>query len=468
MKGAFVNSHFKPKKFAGIEIPPGLARGNFFFLYVNTLLIGMLMIIPNIIQPAFLKDVIQVSDDVFGFTNGFLQNISQVATLAFVGIVGFLSDRIGRKILAFIGFSILVFFYYLLGMSRDIAGILHIPEGLAADICAFISFAPSRAADFADFAPGLLVAYGIRLIVGIGLILCYPQFITMVSDYTYQKDRGKAMALNGIMMGLASIIIFALVAPLGKVIGLKGLFALTSAIAFAGLVFTWFFLKERRTESKDEDKKSVLDIMKVVVKSPSLKATYLCSLISRPDMSITSLFVIVWAVQAGAQLQMSAETATQAGSKPMIVMSMATFLIFPLVGMMLDRWGRIQTIILTLFMGGIGLVLLGLSPSPFSVTTMGAVVLIGMGYAGAITGANTLATDASPKHFVGSVLGGLNTMMPIGIIFFQQLGGYLFDVLGPGWIFGIKGVANILLAVWLFIIRKKIYAEMKSTANKGG
>jgi MFS family permease len=233
-------------------------------------------------------------------------------------------------------------------------------------------------------------------------------------------------------------------------------------------VFTWFFLKERRTESKGEDKKSVLDIMKVVVKSPSLKATYLCSLISRPDMSITSLFVIVWAVQAGAQLQMSAETATQAGSKPMIVMSMATFLIFPLVGMMLDRWGRIQTVILTLFMGGIGLVLLGLSPSPFSVMTMGAVVLIGMGYAGAITGANTLATDASPKHFVGSVLGGLNTMMPIGIIFFQQLGGYLFDVLGPGWIFGIKGVANILLAVWLFIIRKKIYAEMKSTANKGG
>ena len=100
-----MNSHFKPKKFAGIEIPSGLARGNFFFLYVNTMLIGMLMIIPNIIQPAFLKDVIQVSDDVFGFTNGFLQNISQVATLAFVGIVGFLSDRIGRKILAFIGFS---------------------------------------------------------------------------------------------------------------------------------------------------------------------------------------------------------------------------------------------------------------------------------------------------------------------------------------------------------------------------
>ncbi|MCP4715327.1 MAG: MFS transporter [Deltaproteobacteria bacterium] len=460
-----MESPAKPKKFAGIEVPPGLTRGNFFFLYLNTLIIGMLVIIPNIIQPAFLKDVIRVSDDVFGFTNGFLQNISQVATLAFVGIIGVLSDRFGRKILAIIGFSVLVVFYYLLGLSRDIATALHIPDGPAADLCAFISFMPSRAADFADFAPGLLVAYGLRLVIGIGMILCYPQFITMVSDYTHQKDRGKGMAFNGIMMGLASIIIFALIAPLGEVIGLSGLFALTSAMAIAGVVFSWFFLRERRTESKGKDKKSIPDLVKLVVKSPSLKATYLCSLIGRPDMSITSLFVIVWAVQAGAQLQMSSEAATRAGSKPMIVMSMAAFFAFPLVGMMLDRWGRIQTVILTLLMGGVGLMLLGVTSSPFSALTMGAVVLIGIGFAGAITGANTLATEASPKHLVGSVLGGLNTMQPIGVIFFQQLGGYLFDVMGPGWIFGIKGAANILLAFWLFMNRKNIYAEMKGKAG---
>jgi MFS family permease len=419
------------------------------------------MVIPNIIPPAFLKDVIQVSDDVFGFTNGFLQNISQVATLAFVGIVGFLSDRFGRKILAIIGFSMLVVFYYLLGMSRDIAAALHVPAGPAADICAFISFAPSQAAEFTSFAPGLLVAYILRMIVGMGMILCYPQFITMVSDYTYQKDRGKGMAFNGIMMGLASIIIFGAIAPLGEAIGLRGLFALTSAMALAGVLFTWLFLKERRPESASEEKKSIRDILKVVVKSPTLRATYLCSLIGRGDVSITSLFVIVWAVQAGAQLQMTAEAATRAGSKPMIVMSLAAFLAFPLVGVMLDRWGRIQTVILTLLMGGIGLLLLGASSGPFSALTMVAVVLIGTGFAGAIAGANTLATDASPKHLVGSILGGLNTMQPIGIIFFQQLGGYLFDVLGPGWVFGIKGAANVALAVWLLSARKHILAEVQ-------
>lgn len=457
-----MNETTRIKKFAGIEIPPDLTKGNFFFLYLNTLLIALLMIIPNIIQPAFLKDVIQVSDDVFGFSNGFLQNISQVATLAFVGIVGFLSDRFGRKILAIIGFSILVVFYYLLGMSSDIAAVLPIPEGLAANICAFISLAPSQAAEFTAFAPGLLVAYVMRMIVGIGMILCYPQFITMVSDYTYQKDRGKAMAFNGIMMGFGSIIIFAAVAPLGKVIGLGGLFTLTSAIALAGVIFTWLFLKERRPESKGEEKKRIRDVLKLVVKSPTLRATYLCSLLGRGDVSVTSLFVIVWAVQAGAQLQMTAEAATLAGSKPMIVMSLAAFLAMPLVGILLDRWGRLETVIMTTLLGGIGLLMLGASSGPFSALTMVAVVLIGTGFAGAIAGVNTLTTDASPKQLVGSVLGGLNTMMPIGIIFFQQLGGYLFDVLGPGWVFGIKGAANIVLAVGLLLASKGIKAEIEA------
>jgi len=87
----------KPQQFAGIEILPGMRKSNF-LLYLDTLLIGMLVIIPSIIQPAFLQDVVQVSDDVSGYTNGFLQNISRVAALAFAGSAGVLSDRIGRKI----------------------------------------------------------------------------------------------------------------------------------------------------------------------------------------------------------------------------------------------------------------------------------------------------------------------------------------------------------------------------------
>ena len=456
------------KKFAGIEVPSDLTQRNFFFLYLNTLLIGMLMVMPAIIQPAFLKDIIKVSPSFFGLANGFLQNMSQVATLALVGIVGVISDKTGRKILAIIGFAVLVVFYYLFGLAPAIASALHIPAGISANICALLSFAPSRAAEFTGFAPGLFTAYVLRLIVGIGLILVYPQFITMVADYTLGKDRGKGMALNGIMIGLASIIIFAAIAPIGRKGGVQSLFTLASGLAFAGLLCTAVFLKERLPETKKEDKKSFKQIGRLVMQSPALKASYVCSLISRADVTVMATFLISWAVQLADKFQLTSGAATQKGSIPMIIMSVVTFIAFPFLGILLDKWGRLSTIMLTLAAGGAGMVLIAISTGPFSGLTFGAVVLVGIGIAGSIAGANTMATDVSPKALVGSILGGLNTMQPIGMLFFLQLGGYLFDVLGPGWAFGLKGAANLALALWLFMARKDINKEVADKKAQAG
>jgi hypothetical protein len=83
-----------------------------------------------------------------------------------------------------------------------------------------------------------------------------------------------------------------------------------------------------------------------------------------------------------------------------------------------------------------------------------------VGMAGSIAGANTLASDASPEGMVGSILGGLNTMQPIGILFFVGLGGYLFDRFSPGWAFAVKGSASLILCVWMFILRGRISASL--------
>jgi DHA1 family tetracycline resistance protein-like MFS transporter len=460
MEGETMEENKKTNKFAGIEVPPDLTKINFFFLYVNTLIIGMLMVMPAIIQPAFLKDVIKIPPDFFGLTNGFLQNMSQIATLVFVGIIGYMSDKTGRKILAIVGFAAAILFYYLFGLSNDIAAALHIPAGFSSKVCAFLSFAPSRSEEFLAFGPGLFTAYVLRLFLGIGLVLVYPQFITMVADYTYDKDRGKGMAFNGIMMGLASLIIFAAIAPIGRKSGVQGLFLVASCMALVGLVCTVVFLKERLPETKKEDKKGFKEVARLVMQSPALKSSYLCSLISRADIAVMATFIISWAVQLGDKFQLTSEAATQKGSVSMIIMSVVTFIAFPFVGIMLDKWGRLSTIILTLFSGGIGLVIIGSSQGPFAGLTYFAVVLVGIGIAGSIAGANTMATDVSPKALVGSILGGLNTMQPIGMIFFLQLGGYLFDVLGPGWAFGLKGAANLLLAIWLLIAKGKINNDL--------
>jgi MFS family permease len=105
--------------------------------------------------------------------------------------------------------------------------------------------------------------------------------------------------------------------------------------------------------------------------------------------------------------------------------------------------------------------LLAVSPNPFSPLVYIAMIFAAVGMAGSIAGANTLASDASPKGMVGSILGGLNTMQPIGILFFVGLGGYLFDRFSPGWAFALKGIASLILCMWIFMIKDRITTDLQ-------
>jgi MFS family permease len=454
----------KIKKFAGIEIPPDLTKGNFFFLYFNTMLIGIFMTVPAIVQPAFLKDVVKISQDFAGSINGLLQNMSQIATLALVAVVGVLSDKVGRKILAIIGFIIVAIFFFLLTLSNDIGSALHLissgifPAKISSHICALLSFAPSRAAEFTAYSPGLLTTYVIRLIIGIGLVFAYPQFITMVVDYTYDKDRGKGMAMNGVMMGIASIVVFGLFAQIQKKTDVITLIYIVSLVSMLGALCTGIFLKDRMPEMKTK-KPGLKDIIPVVRKSLPLKASYLCSLITRVDIVVLATFLVSWGVKHGHQIQMASNVATMKAALPMIVMSVASLVVFPVIGVLLDKWGRVPTIILALFSAALGMFLLAIVPDPFSGLVYVGVIFISIGMAGSIAGANTLASDVSPKGMLGSVLGGLNTMQPIGMLFFMAIGGYLFDKFSPGWAFGVKGMASLLLGIWMFFVRDSIKSE---------
>jgi MFS family permease len=384
--------------------------------------------------------------------------MSQIATLIFVAAIGALSDKTGRKILAFIGFVVLVVSYYCFGISNGIAEALNIPSGFAATICSIVSFMPDKAAEFASFAPGLLVTYIMRFIVGIGLILGYPQFITMVADFTYEKDRGKGMAANGMSMGFAAILVFGIFGVIVKKMGVIAGINAGAILAAIGAVFTWFFLKDRMPE-KTKEKTGLKEAIPVVKKSISLKASYMCSLITRADIIVLATFLVSWGVKVAGDFGLTSTEATMKSMYPMMAMGVFSLFAFPVIGILLDKWGRVPTILLSVFCAAAGMMLISVSPSPYSPILYVAVLLAGIGMAGSIAGANTLATDASPKGMVGSILGGVNTMQPIGALFFIAAGGYLFDKMGPGWAFGLKGVASLVLFIWLFMVKGAIQAE---------
>ena len=83
---------------------------------------------------------------------------------------------------------------------------------------------------------------------GIGLILGYPQLITIVGDYTSQNDRGKGMGLNGMVSGLASLVMFGMFGAIMKKGGVLAGFDACLLMAAVGAVLTAVFMKDRMPE----------------------------------------------------------------------------------------------------------------------------------------------------------------------------------------------------------------------------
>ncbi len=455
----------KIPKFAGIKVPPDLGRRHFFFLFLSTFIVGMFMAFPPVVQPVLLKVDLKVSESFLGTAGTALQNMSQIAMLLFAALVGAWSDKVGRKILAWVGFLILTVSIFLFGKSNEIAEALGIGAEGAATLCAFISFAPSKASEFVGFAPGLAVAYVLRLMIGVGIAFAFPQFITWVADYTSQEDRGKGMGFNGLMLGMSGLIVFIVFSGILKTQGVSTVLTIAALFAAAGFVITLLFLKNRQPDTKEENKKSFRQVMKIVNSRLPLKASYLCALVTRSDTVMVTTLLPLWAVKVATDYGMTAEAANQKLFQTALpIIGIISIVAFPIAGMLLDKWGRIKTIILSLAVLVGSFALLMVASNPFSGLIYLAMAMGGFGMSGSVAGANTWVTDAAPKEDVGTVLGGLNTMTPIGALVFLAIGGLLFDKYGPAAAFAVKGGADLLLAIWILTIRGRVEKESQTAS----
>jgi hypothetical protein len=113
-------------------------------------------------------------------------------------------------------------------------------------------------------------------------------------------------------------------------------------------------------------------------------------------------------------------------------------------------------IILGLSLSTVGFIILGSVGNPFSKLVWLAVALIGASQASVTISSNALCADAAPKPLLGTVMGGKNTMAPIGTIIFLQVGGLLFDTVGPMSAFFMKALVNFLVFAWVVAVRKKV------------
>jgi MFS family permease len=423
-----------------IEIREGVRRHNLPIAFFMALMVMVVTSLPAVLLPVFLQEVIGISRAHAGKINSSLAVVVEITMLLFVGMVGVLSDKTGRRILLVLGLMFSGFFYVLLGASGSLGEALGINK--------------------------LALVYVARFLLGLSLLFAWPQILALVTDYTYVQGRGKAMAATGFMFTAGAFIAFSFIARLPKTIGLFNVFILACMICLAAAAIARIGITDvvaRSARRRIEWKK----LLGHVKKSPGLKLVYASAFASRADVIVLGIFLMIWVVKVARDFGRTPMQAIADGGIVVAISSGLGMLSYPLWGMVAEKWGRLPTLATGLAFSGLGYVLMGFVENPFSVQLKLCVVVFAIGIHAAGVGATALMGDLAPRDMIGSVLGGYHTCAAIGIIVFVQAGGFLFDHVGHAFPFVFTGVADLAvfvcaLALWRGLSREE--ASTKKTA----
>ena len=424
----------------GIPFRENVTKTNVVILFAMSFIGMFLNMLPVALQPLYLQEVIGISRQHLGKINASLSVIVEIMIILLVGAIGVFSDKVGRKKLLVTGLIFGGTFIVCFGSSHIVAEKLGIEQQL-------------------------IPVYVFRTLIGFSLLFVWPQVQSLITDYTYTTGRGKAMALMGFMFVLAALFINSFVVRLPKSIGLQPVFLLTFAIGIVASIVSMFGLVDI-IEVKKKEKVAWQQIFGIVKNSPCLRITFSAAFASRADVIILGMFTMVWVIKVAKEFGRTPMQAMAEGGLTIAMASIIGLLCYPAWGYLVEKWGRLKILILGLTLAGSGFMLLFFVNNPFSIWMKLCIIIFALGVNGAGVGASTLTSDIAPRNLIGSLLGGYHTAAALGIMFFLQAGGFLFDHMGHSMPYVLNGAANLLVVIYALITWKKASAEEKEYLAK--
>ena len=128
----------------------------------------------------------------------------------------------------------------------------------------------------------------------------------------------------------------------------------------------------------------------------------------------------------------------------------------------MQRVGRLRAVIAGLAISGVGFIMMIFVVNPFDWFVYIPMTLIALGQASSMLGPDILALDFAPKDLRGSIMGPLNMISGIGLIVILEVGGILFDKIGPYAPFFFTGVGNLLALVYVVKIFRGAHGKFIS------
>lgn len=326
------------------------------------------------------------------------------ATFAFMSLVfsplmGKLSDNIGRKKVAMFG--------------------------TACFVVGYLVFA---------FADSLFLAFLARAIEGVGAAAIYPVCVSLLSDLTTEKQRGKAMSLMGMVFSLGFIIGPA-AGGLISAISVKDVFIFSALLSLANFVSISFQVKEPKEKEESAD---------IIGK----EAGFLAHLTSPLLLLFMAAFMTSFMI-GGIDSTLALYTSEKMGFSTPQVGLIFTYIGLLIMAMMLvsgeliNRFGESRLIVMGLVLSGAGFFLLVFTHDWISILIPLAVFVAGN--AMTFPSVSSLLTKkVTAKR--GTVLGLFSS--------FESLGMFAGPILG-GFLYGIKheyAFIGMAIAIWGYAI----------------
>ncbi len=386
-----------------------------------------------VLQPGLLATLGYATADQAQIT-GLLGAVQEAVLILTMGLFGVLADRIGRR-------SVYAF-------------------GLAFTAIGFFAY---------PFATSFAQLIGYRLIIALGGAAMIGMMVTVIADYSAEKDRGKANGLQGLLATFGAFIPPILgVMPgvfvakgFSEIEAQQATFGIGGAMGIVGTIIVLVGLAPHVKSAAKEIQEPIATMLRKglqAAKDPGVALSYGAAFISRGDLAVTGAFMGLWFVQFGTQnLGMAPSQAMQELAVPRVLTTVTGAMIGAiLMGVIADRIRRSTAVMIAAGLASCVYLSVGFVDDPTAPWVFGLLAVMGVAEISAFVSSQALVGQQAPEARRGAVIGFFGVAGAVGILVGTAGGGWLFGKFGPSTPFVLFGVLNGVVCVAAFFVRRKV------------
>ncbi|MEY3713883.1 MAG: hypothetical protein RL321_1503 [Pseudomonadota bacterium] len=420
------------------ELAPGVQRSNFYALLGTAFFsIGLLTLVGNL-RPYLFNSMLGIPDDIQGRVSGTMDVISEIPALLLSGLVGAMSDRLGRRIIYGMGFAILALGYLLFPLAQF-----------------------------------NWTLYAMIFITACGASLIAAMLSAVIADYPQETSRGKLVGICFFLNGLGVASLVGLAAQLPKMYLAQGMDPIEAGraaywtVAAICLIPMVIVLKglPRQAPGQIDERESLLATLRVGIdaaKDLRVRLAYASAAVSRASLSIISAFFFLWMVQVGKEQGMTpAEALSKGGGIFVAIQITATFWAMIVIAF-IDRVDRVLFMTVASALACGSYVWFGLVDDPFQPAMYVAAIFLGIGEMSGILASQALVGQVAPERGRGAVIGVFTLCGSLGIFFAAIVGGTLFDAWRPSAPYIVMGCVSGLLCLLSFYTWRHSHYRLNS------